>query len=213
MLASLRPVPLHTLAEHLRDETWLDMAVVDRRPLQRVQVTNINVMRDRDEVTVVQVIQEEEGRTTAEVAFDAEDLRWCKPTTARPEDIVPLEVVESEPDADTAFAVIRREVISALKFVHVCSESELLNGSGFSLARQRGIRLLYELTNFPTTRLAEEIGYKSPGMYPQALSRTTRAEEVEAIRTMVMLIDNRLGRKPRRYEGNFSRAAYGGSVL
>lgn len=54
MSRTTEPVPIHTLAEHMRDDAWLDMRVIGRGTLERVRIAELRIRRDNEKVVVEQ---------------------------------------------------------------------------------------------------------------------------------------------------------------
>ncbi len=88
---SLEPLSLVDLAVALRDDLWLDMRVIDERPmtLERVRVETITVKKDGEDVALVQEHKTGEGVTTYHLVVDAECIRWAKPTSFELEEVEP----------------------------------------------------------------------------------------------------------------------------
>lgn len=90
-MGRLDPVDLMTLAEALRDESYLDVRSVDVGSLERVRVVSFNVRRDGETVTFRQY------GTDDEVSCDSESIRRALPTAfSDGDELTPLATAELE---------------------------------------------------------------------------------------------------------------------
>lgn len=129
---ALHPVSLTTLAEYLRDQTWLDVRICDHGPVERVQVMNVTVWADREDVTLRQQVVRrgvdgEDVISELELEADAEDIMWAKPSAFTE----PLDVREAQPDdpAKPPDSIDMERVFDttadAVAFIHQMSRAEL----------------------------------------------------------------------------------------
>lgn len=109
MSRTTEPVPIHTLAEHMRDDAWLDMRVIGRGTLERVRIAELRIRRDNEKVVVEQAAVHVNGTIPGRrkmdpdstlkyisQAVDCEDIRWVRPTVFGIWDCTPI----ARPDKD-----------------------------------------------------------------------------------------------------------------
>lgn len=83
----LDPVDLRILAEAMRDETWLDLRVVEHGTVERARVTAIIVRRDGEEVELTQEMSFDGEVSTTLLNVPHDSVRWCCPTNFALEDV------------------------------------------------------------------------------------------------------------------------------
>lgn len=163
---TLEPVGIAALAEAIRDETWVDLRVVDRGTIERVQIRAFNIHRDRDEIVIVQKWSDGDDVRSSELTFNAEDLRWLRETQVALCDVKPIQ----EPAVENAGAFsthIVNEIIRTVAYLtEGVSEQDLRSGSrsnGDSVRpRQEAMWLAYEMTDLSPKDIAiKHFGYLS----------------------------------------------------
>lgn len=178
MAFSLDPISIVALAEHLRDETWLDVRVCDlHSPLERVRIEEIVIRRDIDNVVFVQEIMGGEEVTLTRHVVDGESIMYANPTVFALEDVQPpkaprvkLQPSEKfgkglEPDE---FSILVRVVRAMEHYTSLRDSSqvlELLRDTPERAAvwvRHWALWGLYELTDLSPVRCCVALGYASP---------------------------------------------------
>lgn len=110
-MAVLDPVPLDQLAAYLRDETWLDLQVVEHGLVRRGRVIEIRVRRLDEEIAVEQEYVAEGRKPDDETpverlqhAFDHDSIRWARPTSFEIQDVPPPDLRSPEQKQQAARA-------------------------------------------------------------------------------------------------------------
>lgn len=86
---ALDPVPLHVLAEHLAERTWLDMRVVEKGLLRRVRIFEIRIHLDGEDIGAEQDYYEGTEVKRQEHVFPQDAVMWARPTSFDERDIDP----------------------------------------------------------------------------------------------------------------------------
>lgn len=224
MPSELEPVPLGVLAEHIRDQTWLDMRVIEVGTCQRVQITQLNICRERDEVVVRQKhAVDDDALATDTLTFDAEDIRWVRETEVALADVTPVSIAvrvpsltraavgpgaaAAMPHASDERVIVGRAVLIVSEHTGF-SHTEIGRFCGweedYSIARARhlAIWLIYEMTDLPATVICEAFGYVSTTPLSSASDKARNAAfraDLEAIAEKLKKeLLKTIGRVPRR---------------
>jgi len=186
------PVSLRTLAEHLRDGTWLDMEVCDTSgpssvsivTLERVKIVEVIVRTSGEDLVLSQQwVTESDKRVDDRLVFDAEAIRRCKSTS--------VSLLDVRPHRKPVVVVAPHDPSAQVATAHVCvAEGALLFGEEFDHlkghrggrgawnlvhARHKVIIAIYETTDLSPERICKDVfGYKSAGPFLLAAGKARR---------------------------------------
>lgn len=214
-MISLDPPPLVSVAEHMRDETWLDVKVVGEPVLERVRLVQIIVNRHEDYLVFTQERPgaDENGKLeTIEVEHkvDAEDVMYLKPTIFELADITPRErerVVtvggRAFPLGDGFNADENHVLFAAISLIAndlrtpVPEILDRVDKDFFSFStriRYSLLWLVYEFTECSTLKVCHALGYSSITPYLSAKNTIQRNEPefMKPLRKMILALDARL---------------------
>jgi hypothetical protein len=107
-MGRLDPVALDELAAHLRDETWLDLRVVEVGTVERAQVNAIIVRRDFEEIELRQEHMFDGVVTEANMTVSADAIFWARPTCF---ELIDVEIAKPKRPSE----VDDKKVINAVK--------------------------------------------------------------------------------------------------
>lgn len=206
---ALEPVGLDKLGEALRDGAWVDLRIVEVGTLERVQVQTINVHRTKDEVVVVQKWPFGDEVRSSTLTFDAEDVRWCRPSEVPLESVQPLlrpRQVCGDPEA------LATQLVGTAAFIYRVSVASIFTKSSPDpglRARQAVMWALYEMSDMDPPAIAARFGYRSQmpiiTVSDKVLGYGHRGENVDhefrrSVERLVELVEDRDGHRYRRQE-------------
>lgn len=178
MALALEPAPLHVLAEHLRDGTWLDLRTAEG-PIYRVRIMEI-VVRMADEALVcAQEWYDElrERRTRRKLVLTAEDVWRVQPTTLTVFEVKPYgEQTPPKPrELGTGTLDVLKEAIAtaAADLVDTSSAAVMADTKGgrrFTQVRYVAMLVMYEMTDLSIPKITDYYGYGSPTPFYSAQS-------------------------------------------
>jgi len=172
---SITPAPLKSLGEFLRDETWIDMRVVDGEEfltLERVQILTIVIYRHNELIEVRQEWKDDREHHDETFYIDCDSIRWARPTSFELENVTPHDnVVERVRTAelDNAFDQIASVLAQANAVTPQVFKTRLQTQYSWTngveplpiTARHEALLCLYELTEASPLECAKMCGYSS----------------------------------------------------
>lgn len=202
----LEPIGLDVLAGFLWEKTLVDLRVVETGTVERVQILEILVAREKDTVTVRQcwARDDDHGVRVDELTFDAENVRWARPTQVDLFDVEPIEAIESSRDDQDAAqkpwrdsGAIFRAIVDCYVFIGPFSEVELTQPKGVGdralRHRQEMMVLLYEMTDLtPPEICVTYFGYRSGMPLSTAYGRACDRGWPTRVRKRAKVIDAKL---------------------
>lgn len=214
MAVALEPPSLTTLAEHLRDGTLLDMRVIDLGTCERVEITELRILREKDIVVAEQRWWiEHQGHDelevrTADLTFDAEDIRWLRETTVDECDVKPVAPLANDPVVPMTYATepLIAAIVQTISFIHQVPESVLRfkesprEPYARTRARQIAMWLTYEMTPLKPNHIAtKDFGFHSV----QPMLTICRLAQGDGkfrreLRQGAAAVESKIGGRPRR---------------
>lgn len=192
MPISLEPPPIEELAAAMRDRAWLDMRVVGGGELVRVMPVNLSIWPDRDEVTVEQEYLQRGDFQKRQVTVDAEDIMWSRPTICGISDVEIPELPECEDQPPTD--ELASHILDTLAFLHGVTPKQVKEGLP-AQARKVCVRLMWELTHLPQSKIPHHFGYQRGAQTTYTLNDTQRPELIAEVKRAHELLEQRMGRK------------------
>lgn len=199
------PVPLHRLAQFMRDGSWLEMQTEDGK-LTRVRITEIRVYVSGEDVVLRQEwLDDEEEFHHREIVVESDAIWRAWPIKMPLGKVPPPPHVPRSGDPVTVFGHVLNVLIADTGFTtgELTVVGDGRQPPGLTDARHSGIVLLYEMTDESPTWAAGCFGYKSQQPLLTARSKMgARASHyhdfVQDTRRRAKLVWKRLGFEARR---------------
>lgn len=211
-------VELRELAEHMRDQRWLDMRYDDEL-LQRVRIVEMIVRVEGEDIVLKQEWVNEDAEVKEDyfhrqrIEIDSEGIWKVMPTAYHVSEVQPRGIaLTPQAVGDELAQAVLLAVQRSLKFVHHFDDKEWEEMYRcrweISDARHQGIIVVYEMTDLPPDQICRGFGYKSPqplmtARWKASISPHNQHESFrEGIKRLAKLTEEFVpGQKPRRSVG------------
>lgn len=211
----LDPCPLTTLAEALRDGTWLDVRT-DEHTIMRVRIIEIVVRTQGEDVVFRQEwLDSEQEFQKAQFAIDSDAIWRIVKSSYKVDEVMPYEYAPSAHVAKRVSNGEERRIIDAVNssacYLFQEDPKEFVSNYGgkgtWNLVNHRHVAIIviYEMTNMsPTAICTKAYGYKSQGPWLTAAwkakvgpGRDSKAF-CDSVRRLGELVDSKLCERFRR---------------
>lgn len=186
-MGRLDPVELNVLAEHLRDEDWLDLRVVEHGIMERVLVEGVVIYRDSEDVDVRQDWVVNGVVQTANYLVSRDKIMVCRPTSFEVEDVTPvrLKAAAIQGVKEGRWAMVKE----AAKSVLAMDEETFTYALDGIPLRYMLITAMYEISDESDLEICRRIGYMSLQPMISARYKVKTEGWVDNVRRIVALCE------------------------